>query len=518
MKFDDQIDEILAACYADPLRYVMQVMPWTTDANIQQVKLPAEYRSRFKSDYGPDKWACEYLEHLGRDVKARGFDGKHAVDPIQYTTASGHGIGKSVMVGWLTKWIMDTRPFCRGTITANTADQLKSKTWAEVGKWHALSLTSHRFHYSSGRGSMSLVHKEYPKEWFCNAQTCREENSEAFAGQHAANSTSFYIFDEASAIPGKIFQVRGGGLTDGEPMTFDFGNPTRNSGDFYENCEGSQSHRYRFFQIDSREVQISNKTYIDRLIQDYGEDSDYVRVRVKGQFPSAGSIQFIPTGDVNDAQMRELHRDKYAPLVLGVDVAGQGGDDSVIYPRMGMDARSFTPWRYKGLDTVQLVGKVIEAIAFFRGLGIKVAAIFIDAGGLGQGVYDQLNHLGYRPTDVQFGGRATDGRAYRRKGDEIWGTMRDALHTRLCLPAPGDAVSLDLKSQLTAREYGLTDGGQIHLEQKRVMRERGVGSPDIADALALTFAQEVAPADLEANRTPTFSIHEYDPLEYSLGD
>lgn len=514
-KIEEQLDELLAECVADPLRYVMQIFPWTIDQNIQQVKLPAAYQKRFNSEFGPDVWACEYLDALGQEIRRRGFDGKRAVEPIQFTTASGHGIGKSVMVAWLTKFIMDTRPFCRGTVTANTADQLKSKTWAEVGKWNSLSLTSHRFNYSSGRGSMSLTHREYPKEWFVNAQTCREENSEAFAGQHAANSTSFYIFDEASAIPSKIFEVRGGGLTDGEPMTFDFGNPTRNSGNFYENCLGSQSHRHRFFQIDSRHVQITNKTYIDRLIQDYGIDSDYVRVRVKGEFPEAGSIQFIPTGDVDDATMRELVRDKYAPLVLGVDVAGQGGDDSVIYPRMGMDARSFAPWRYKGLDTVQMVGKVIEAIAFFRGLGVKVAAIFIDAGGLGQGVYDQLNHLGYRPIDVQFGGRASDPRAYRRKGDEIWGSMRDAIHTRLCLPEPGQPVHADLRTQLTSREYGLTDIGAIHLERKPVMRERGVGSPDIADALALTFAQEVAAGGGAGSREPTFCIHEYDPLEFS---
>lgn len=526
---EDRLNDLLAECYADPLRYVMSIFPWDFEAEIQQIKLPQAYRKRFNSEYGPDEWACQFLDQLGADIRARGFDGKSPVAPIQYTTVSGHGIGKSVMVAWLVKFIMDTRPFCRGTVTANTADQLKSKTWAEVGKWHRLSLTAHRFNYRSGRGSMSLTHKEVPVNWYCNAQTCREENSEAFAGQHAANSTSFYVFDEASAVPGKIWEVRQGGLTDGEPMTFDFGNGTRNSGDFYENCEGRTAHNYRRWSIDSRTVQATNKTQLDRWISDYGADSDFVRVRVKGEFPEKGSLQFIATGDVEAANAREVNMaNRHAPLVLGVDPARFGEDESVIKPRMGDDARSWPARRYKGLDTVQLTGRVIEVVNEFRALGVKVAAIFVDGVGVGAGVVDQLRHLGYPVIEVQSAGSATDKKAYRRKGDEMWGAMRDHIKTRLVLPGrptighdggpPLDDGSewSDLTTQLTAREYGFTASDQIFLESKRDMKERGVGSPDLADALALTYAQELAMTDGPEgySNAPTFSVFEYDPLEY----
>jgi hypothetical protein len=514
--FDEDLDDLLGECYADPLKFVMSVYPWTTDSSIQIVKLAPQYRARFKCEYGPDIWACEFLDQLGADIRARGFDGSHAVEPIQHAVKSGHGIGKSVMVAWLTGFLMNTRPFCKGTITANTAPQLRSKTWAEVGKWHKMSLCSDRFEYRSGQ-TMSLRHKEHPEKWFCTGQTCREENSEAFAGQHAADSTSFYIFDEASAIPSKIYQVRGGGLTDGEPMTFDFGNPTRNSGEFYEECEGSLRHRIRSVSIDSRTVAISNKLYLDRLIQDYGEDSDYVRVRVKGEFPGQGSVQFIPTYAVEDAMRRSLPARNDGALVLGVDVARFGDDDSVIASRIGDDARSFPVKRFKGFDTVQLVGKVIETINHFRTLGMTVAGLFVDGGGVGGGVVDQLRHLGYAPIEVQFGGRATDNQMYRRKGDEIWGKLKEHLTTRLCLPAPGDAHADDLRTQLTSREYGITKTGQIHLEEKDDMKKRlgdGTGSPDIADALALTYAQDVAPAiDRGFSSAPMFSKFEYDPMD-----
>jgi hypothetical protein len=491
----------------------MWCFPWDFDTEIQTVKLSAKYRERFNSEYGPDDWACEYLDQLGADIRARGFNGKDPVAPIQYTTVSGHGIGKSVMVAWLVKFIMDTRPFCRGTVTANTADQLQSKTWAEVGKWHRKAITSHRFDYRSGRGSMALTHKEVPGSWYTKAQTSRDENSEAFAGQHAANSTSFYIFDEASAISAKIWEVREGGLTDGEPMTFDFGNGTRNSGNFYENCEGRTSHNYRRWSIDSRSVKITNKVLIDRWIADAGEDSDFVRVRVKGEFPAQGSLQFIGTGDVEAAMTREVNfANRNAPLVLGVDPARFGEDETVIKPRIGDDARSWPARRYKGLDTVQVVGRVIECVNEFRALGLSTAAIFVDGVGLGAGVVDQLRHLGYPVIEVQSSASATDKKLYRRKGDEMWGAMRDHIKTRLCLPAEKDAEAEDLRTQLTAREYGFTLSNQIFLESKRDMKERGVGSPDIGDALAITYAQDVyAPMNAAEKPVQMFSISEYNP-------
>lgn len=498
----------------DPLGYVMFVFPWGNEPQIDIVELKEPWASRYNCKYGPDVWACEFLDDLGEQIKERGFDGQNAVDPIQYATASGHGIGKSVLVAWLIKFILDTRPFSKGVVTAGTADQLKTKTWAELGKWHRLSLTVDWFKYTSGRGAMALRHRRWAEEWNCVAHTCREENSESFAGLHAANATPFFIFDEGSGVPDKIYEVRDGGTTDGEPMTFDFGNPTRNSGRFFEQCAGSLRHRYRVRCIDSREVAITNKVRIQQWIDDYGEDSDYVKVRVRGVFPSKGAVQFIGTGDVEEAQSRELVEDRLAPFVLGVDVARFGDDESVIYPRKGHDARSWPARRYRGLDTVQLVGKVIEIVREFRARGAETAAIFVDGTGLGGGVVDQLLHLGYPVIEVQFGSAPVDADTYRYKSDELWGNLRDSIRGRLCLPSNLDEHGNDLRQQLTQREFGYTlTGNKVHLETKKDMKERiGAGSsPDVADALALTFAQEVHAATIH---TPAhaFVQHEYDPI------
>ena len=511
---DEELASLIGRYYDDPLGYVMFVFPWDIYKPIQLVELQSPYKERFpNAKYGPDAWACEFLDDLGREIKSRNFNGHTAVNPIQMATASGHGIGKSVLVAWLIKFIMDTRPFSKGTITANTAEQLKTKTWAEVGKWHKMSMTEAWFIYNSGRGAMNLSHKDHKEEWRCDAQTCREENSEAFAGQHAANATSFYIFDEASAVPDKIFEVREGGTTDGEPMVFDFGNPTRNSGRFFEECAGRFRHRYKVRCIDSRDVAITNKSRIKDWEDDYGEDSDFFKVRVRGMFPSAGSLQFIATALVEEAQLREIAPDDADSLLIGVDVARFGDNESVLYPRIGYDARSWKAERYQGLDTVQLVGKVIEMVRAFRALGKACAGLFVDGGGVGGGVVDQLRSLGYDVIEVQFGSKPINGKTYRYKSDEMWGNMRDAM-PKLCLPANNQPNGVDLRADLTQREFGYTlTGNKVHLETKKDMVARGVESPDIADALALTFAQHVAPLHSSLRGQMQSVESEYDPLE-----
>jgi hypothetical protein len=521
---EEMLAEDIAGFYADPLGHVMYSYPWDTDQSIQIVELKSPWKERFNCKYGPDKWACEFLDELGEEVKARGFDGKNGVDPIRFATASGHGIGKSVLVAWIIKWIMDTRPFCRGTVTAMTDVQLRTKTWAEVGKWHKMSATRHWFDYFSTRGSMALKHRDHPESWFCTAQTSREENSESFAGQHAANSTSFYVFDEGSGIAEKIYEVREGGLTDGEPMVFDFGNPTRNSGRFYENCVGRFKQRYIVRQIDSRDVEISSKSNLHKQwIADYGIDSDFVKVRVRGMFPSAGSTQFIPIADVETAMGRPPppHIESWMPLVFGVDVARFGHNETVIYPRIGQDARSWEISRKRGLDNVQVAQLVVARIKEFKVLGKVCQAIFIDGGGVGGGVVDILRNAGYPVHDVLFGGKPIDGKSYKIRSDEMWGRMKQAIKDGLALPAIFDPSGQELRDQLTQREFGLTlSGNKISLESKEDMADRlgdHTASPDIADALALTFAMEIASEilgirDTLGNQGLT-AESEYDPLE-----
>jgi hypothetical protein len=493
--------------------------PWGMPGVLDTVPLPEEYRSRFNSEYGPDRWACKFLDDWGKDLRANPFDGKRAVKALRYAIKSGHGIGKSVMVAWIIKFILDTRPMSHGTVTATTADQLKARTWAELGKWHRLSQTAGWFNYQDTRGNMVLKHRKFGMEWFCQGVTCKAENATAFQGQHAANSTSFYVFDEASGVPDPIFEAREGGLSDGQPMVFDFGNPNFNTGYFYENCRG----KYRFDEhgnkridvrsVDSREVYITQKDKLNEDIGIYGIDSDFIKVRILGEFPSAGDLQFIPSADVLLAQTRPLSENRLFPRTIGVDCGGTGSnpDETVIYSVKGMDARSFPPVRMKGWDQTQIANAVIQEFLKFAALGDPVTMIFVDStGGYGGGVVSQLRALGYPVIEVGFGLRATDNRHYKYTVDELWGKGKQAIKDGLCLPGSDTQDGDDIFAQLTQRQFGYTLSDQIRLETKDDMKARGISSPDIADALFLNFYMPVALRN-GLPQNAGMQITEYDP-------
>jgi len=503
--YDAMLAEDMAAFFDDPLGFVMYAFDWDNDPALQICELVEPWASRYDSRYGPDEWACRMFDDIGEQCRQRGFDGKSPVLPQRHAVSSGHGIGKSAFTAMLCHWIMSTRPFCKGVVTANTAEQLASKTWAEIAKWNKRCITGHWFSVTTGKGAMRMTSRQYPEAWRLDAQTCREENSESFAGLHAANSSPFYIFDEASAVPDKIWEVAEGGMTDGEPFWFVFGNPTRNTGRFFE-CFNKLRHRWSGRQIDSRTVQITNKQQIQQWVDDEGEDSDFVRVRVRGVFPRASSLQFIPRDLVDDAALRKPAHVRQVGLsaAVGVDVARFGDDQSCIATRVGRDA-SWPLKRFGKIDTMQLASKVLEHVRDLKQAGLR-PVVFVDGGGVGGGVVDRLRQLNLDAIEVQFGGKPDNSRKYANKRAEMWGAMKEWLKTG-SLPKDQELVT-----DLTSPEYSFRPDDTILLEPKEAMKRRGLASPDAGDALALTFAYPVedAPGSHDSGRNR--QSRDYDPM------
>lgn len=497
--------------YDKPLDFVLFAFDWGVDRALRLVKLSDEYRLQYDSDHGPDLWACELLDSIGREVRARAFDGTRAVEAVRAAVSSGHGIGKSALTSWLVLWIMTTRPNARGVVTANTSPQLESKTWAELGKWLRRSVFTEWFDITAGKGSMRMTAKGFAESWRCDAQTCREENSESFAGLHAADSTPFYIFDEASAIPAKIWEVAEGGMTDGEPMWFAFGNPTR-TGTRFHACFHGQRHRWMTRRVDSRSCQITNKTQIEQWAHDYGTESDFFKVRVLGDFPSQSSLQFIGRDLALAAATRDLPSARGEAIIVGCDIARFGDDSTVLYIRQGRDGRTYPPIKLKGADTMQVASRIAEQVNLFRSAGHHVL-VAIDGGGVGGGVIDRLRSIGYDVDEVQFGARALDQRKYAQRRSELWGLMREWLKVGAI---PNDQELID---DLTGPEYGFTSTEQVQLERKADMKARGLASPDIADALAITFAvtpplpgEDLLPSAAYSERE-RLAVLNYNPLD-----
>lgn len=476
---EEQLVDEVGEFYADPLGFVLFAYPWGEPGPL--------------IDYdGPDEWQREFLKDVARDVKARGFDGVHPVKPLRFSTASGHGIGKSALVAWLVDWIMSTRKDAQGTITANTSTQLETKTWAQIKKWTALCITAPWFTITSEK----MYHRDHAATWFCSRQTCREENSEAFAGQHAPTSTSFYFFDEDSNIPDSIHEVAEGGLTDGEPQIYLFGNPTRSSGKFYRTVFGEERDRWNHRSIDSRDCKLPNHEQHDEWILDYGEDSDFVRVRVRGLPPNASDAQFIDAQRVWDAQKREAVCLKDDPLIVGVDMAWGGDDSNVIRFRKGFDARSIPAIRIPGeftRDPAIMTVKLADVLSKTY-KGDKVTMMFVDSAGIAGPVCQRLRILGHKNVvEVNFGAFAPDHK-YANMRAYMWGMMKEwLLLGAIDTPKTGDKTAIRLETDITAPGYTHNKQIQVVLEDKKKMKARGVDSPDQADALALTFAMQVRP-------------------------
>jgi hypothetical protein len=465
---DMTLADELVKFYADPLGFVQWAFQW------------GEKGSPLQDFSGPDEWQVKFLTDLGKQVRDRGFNGFTPVDPIQMAVSSGHGIGKSAMSAWLALWIMSTRPNSKGVITANTGDQLRTKTMSELSKWKSRCITGHWFQMNA----MSLVHRAYPDEWRVDAQTSQEENSEAFAGLHAADSTPWYLFDEGSAVSDKIWEVAEGGKTDGEPMHFVFGNPTRNTGMFRE-CFRRNQHRWTTFQVDSRNCKMTNKRKLQTWADDWGEDSDFFRVRVRGMFPKGGDMQFIPSDVVFTAMKRGSGRYLGTdPLICGIDMARGGDDNCRIQFRRGYDAKSEKAYRISGeksrdsMKVVSLLTMVLDRH--------KPNVTFLDMTGMGGPVGDRLRQLGYHVVDVGFGDNAADAKKYKMRTAEMGARFRQWLMDGGSIP---DDPTLEL--EITSRDFGHNDKDQLVLERKKDVKKRLGVSPDWADAFYLTFAEPV---------------------------
>lgn len=462
-EIDEQLVEDAASMSADPLRWVWYAYDWG------QGELVGEGAS------APRAWQ---LEEFAR-VRDHLSDPATRYQPLRIAVASGHGIGKSAFIGMLCNWAMSTCEDTRIVVTANTESQLRTKTWPEISKWARLSITSPWWAVPG----LSMYSNEHGREkaWRADATPWSVDNTEAFAGLHNKGKRIVLVFDEASKIADKVWEVAEGALTDEatEIIWVAFGNPTQAAGRFRE-CFRRFRHLWRTRHIDSRTVEGTNKQYLEEFVSTHGEDSDIVKVRVRGMFPAMSIKQFISADDVDQAFGRELAEKAYsfAPKILTLDNAWEGDDEGVIGMRQGL--------RFKILHTFAKNDNDIEVAMKLAQLEDehRADAVHIDAG-YGTGVVSAGKTMGRKWRLVWFSGESPDPgclnlRAYMAREARDW--LKE-----------GGAIDKDqvLYSDLTSIETVPRLDGKIQLEAKKDMKKRGLPSPGRADALFLSFAAPV---------------------------
>lgn len=479
------IDE-MAGFELDPLGFVEFAFPWG--------------QGELADHKGPREWQRKVLVRIGAMLR----NGASLGEVIQYAISSGHGIGKSALVAWVILWALSTFEDTRIIVTANTEAQLTGKTWPEVAKWHRLSINSHWFKFEAT--SLFANDKAHQKTWRADLVPWSEHKSEAFAGLHNKGKRIVLVFDEASAIPDRIWEVAEGALTDEDTqiLWLVFGNPTRSTGRFRE-CFRQFAHRWITENIDSRTVDGTNKVQIQKWIDDYGIDSDFVKVRVRGLFPSASFKQLISEADVDAAYGKHLRPPEYdwAPRIISCDPAWSGDDELVIGLRQGL-AFSILATQPKNDNDVEVANVIARLEDEYR-----ADAVFIDAG-YGTGIVSVGKTNGRQWQLVWFGGKPSDPGCLNKRA-EMWRDMRDWLKAGGAIPA--DPA---LREDLTSPETVPRTDGKIQLESKEDMKSRGAKSPNRADALAITFAFPVQPrgeAEAAARQDQQRAKTSYSPLD-----
>ena len=488
----------LASFAYDPLGFVHWAFPWG--------------HGPLENHKGPDRWQTYELQQLGEELHEP--RGAH-----RFATASGHGVGKSAKVAWTNLWAFSTFPGTRGIITANTEVQLKTRTWVEMAKWFDMFVAKELFTLTA-TGLFARTGKSIDKQWRLDFTPWNEKNPSAFQGLHNEGKRLAITFDEASEVPPVIWEAIEGAMTDDtcEIYFWVYGNPTKADGRFRECFHGGRfASRWKHYHVDGRDSKITNKKQLDEWIEDWGLESDFVRVRVLGQFPRALGDTFISYESALEATERKIETPPdYEPLILGIDSARFGDDFSTIYPRKGRDARSRPPRIFQGLDSYDFAREV--AIAFKE---YQADVCMVDASGVGGPLCDNLRKLYRIPiVEVDFGS-GPDGvdshdpsTKYANKRTEIYGVLRHWLQSGAIVHTiPG--YDRDLPREMSNVRYGFRESDQALQLVPKKLTKKEFGSPDVTDALACTFAMPWMKDHAVQIQTATVA-KDYDPFSEDM--
>lgn len=408
---------------------------------------------------------------------------------------SGQGVGKTAMESWICIWFLCCRPYPKIICTAPTKQQLYDVLWAEIAKWLNNSEVKDLLKWTKTK----IYMKGFEDRWFATAKTAtRPENMQGFHEDYM-----LFIADEASGIADDIMEAILGTLSGSENKLFMCGNPTKTSGVFFDSHNKDRA-LYKSHKVSSADSPRTSKKNIEMLKQKYGEGSDVHRVRVEGEFPRGEADAFIPLENAEAARMREVYKVELiendegsvvkeiipedAVIEIACDVARYGSDETVIATRRGWKVLPLQIHHQR--DTMYVTGLIMkEAQKYFKWCEKmeKRIPVRIDDTGVGGGVTDRLKEIvaeNNYPIDVIPINFASKGNAdYDGIVSLMYGHFRDHCLEQAQLPNDEDLIA-----QLSVRKYTITSNGRIRIESKKAMKERGLKSPDRAEAVVMLFA------------------------------
>lgn len=428
---------------------------------------PVEF-CRLVLGYEPDQWQADLLNAV-------------AAGKRRLAVKSGHGVGKTRAVASLAWWWANVYFPQKVVMTAPAASQLEGALWPELRALGAQSpLLSELFEMKSER----ITYRGSPDESYMERRTSRAEQPEAMAGVHSAHV--LLIGDEASGIPESVYESAGGSMAGDHRVMVLTGNPVRSTGYFYD-CFNRMAPLWWTRTVSCIDSPRVPDAYVKQKMLEYGEDSNAYRIRVLGEFPRGDDDTVIPMALLMEATQRDILPSPAAPMVWGLDVARFGSDRSALAKRKGgVVPEPVQSW--SGLDLMQLTGIVVKQYQEARE---RPEEILVDVIGMGGGVVDRLRELELPVRGINVQEVASMEPAYHRLKDELWFKCRQWLEERACAMPNQE----ELLTELATPRYTLTSSGKHKVESKSEVKKRtNRGSPDLADALVLTFASTAGTA------------------------
>jgi len=411
----------------------------------------------------PLPWQKDFLQAIARKER-------------RISVRAGHGVGKSTACSWALIWHMTTRFPQKSVVTAPTSAQLFDALYSELKAW--INKLPPVLRESYEVFSDRIVLKGAPESSFISARTSSSERPEALAGVHSEHV--LLVVDEASAVPEAVFEAAAGSMSGHSASTILISNPTRNSGLFYKTHHDLASDWCRM-HVSCLNIPLVSADFVSQIKATYGAESNAFRIRVLGEFALADDDTLIPAELVDGAISRDISINSSEPLVFGLDVARFGSDRTALVKRKGNVVVEVKSWG--GLDTMQVVGAIVNEAKLDR-----PDEICVDTIGLGSGVADRLRELGMNVRDVNVAESSAMNPNANKLRDELWLAVKEWLATKsVKLPADDQ-----LRHELVAPRYTFTSSGKVQVESKDSMRKRGMRSPDLADALCLSFASNAA--------------------------
>jgi len=422
------------------------------------------------------------------------------------------GVGKTTVLAWIILNFLATRPEAQVAATSISGDNLKDGLWKECAKWLQRSpFLSAAFEWQKQR----IVSKERPATWWASARQWSRSadvsaQSDTLSGLHS--DFMMFVLDESSEIPQAVMTTAEAVLASGiECKVLQAGNPTKLTGPLYRACVTDRK-LWHVVQINgdpddpTRSPRI-NVEWARQQIESYGRENPWVMVNVLGQFPPASLNALLGPEEVQAAMRRHLPEPAYqwAQKRLGVDVARYGDDRTVIFPRQGL--ASFRPRVMRHARGSSVSTDIATAVLNAKQVWGSEVELLDATGGWGAGARDVLMTAGVSPIEVHFHAPAIDSR-YANRRAEMWMLMAEWVKKGSALPPIPELVS-----ELTEPTY-LFNNGKLQLEGKDQIKARLGRSPDLADALALTFAIPEQPAAIMERLTGRAqTLTEFDPYE-----